>query len=161
MARQMAAGDSPAASAFLIIEAFWAGVQLTLICAVVLRFWLPLLISGFPAGRPPLSCRLLCVPPAGGASTRPEGGSSWGRGAKAPLRSMGAQPSCRSMAAHAWSIGVQGESEVSHGLEVHGGHEGSPGRSRRRNSGQVAGGGNTSRSEVQKAKRAWEGPRGT
>src|ERR1035437_7594970 len=54
-------------------------------------------------------------------------GWPWGRGAEAPLRSMGAQPSCRSMAAYAWSMGVRGESEVSHGLEVHGGHEGPPG----------------------------------
>jgi hypothetical protein len=34
-----------------------------------------------------------------------------GRGAKAPLRSMGAQPSCRSMAAYAWSMGAVGRAK--------------------------------------------------
>src|ERR1700732_1854155 len=42
MARQMALGERPAALAFSTMMAFWAGVQLTGIRAVVRRFWLPL-----------------------------------------------------------------------------------------------------------------------
>src|SRR5271165_2584369 len=38
----MALGESSKALAFSIIAAFWAGVQLIAIRAVVLRFWLPL-----------------------------------------------------------------------------------------------------------------------
>src|ERR1039458_10703062 len=38
----------------------------------------------------------------------------------------GGKPLARSMAAKAWSMGVQRESEVSLGLGVQGGHEGPP-----------------------------------
>jgi hypothetical protein len=52
------------------------------------------------------------------------------------------------MAAKAWSMGVQRESEVSLGLGVQGGHEGPPWS-------RVQGLMKSPRSEVQKAKRVW------
>src|ERR1019366_9196065 len=51
MARHMAEGDSPTSPARATILAFCSGVQLTAIRAVVLRFWLPLVLMGGSCGR--------------------------------------------------------------------------------------------------------------